>query len=93
MNRPYLKLAAKDPVLSESVFTIGYPFGTPAKVSPNARVSISNPAKQSYLTTLDVFEGNSGSPVFNLKNEVVGILIAGTPSSKVLVLRFKDLNL
>lgn len=81
MNRPYLKMAAQAPVLHEGVFTIGFPFGTPAKVSPNARVTISNLAKQSYLTNLDVFEGNSGSPVFNQKNEVIGILIAGTPSA------------
>lgn len=85
MKRPFLKLSDKDPVLNEGVFTIGYPFGTPAKISFNAKVSVSNPAQQSFLTNLDVFEGNSGSPVFNQKNEVVGILIAGTPSSNTVV--------
>lgn len=84
MNRSYLKLANTAPALNEGVLTVGYPFGTPAKVSPNGRVSLNNPQRQSFLTTLDVFEGNSGSPVLNLKNEVVGILVAGTPSSNTI---------
>lgn len=81
LNRPFLKLSKKEPVLNENVYSIGYPFGTPAKLSSNARVSLSNPDRQSFLTTLDVFYGNSGSPVFNSENEVIGILVAGTPSA------------
>lgn len=81
MNRPFLKLANQEPALRETLFTIGYPFGTPAKISPRGQVKLTNPLRQSFITTLDVFEGNSGSPVFNAKNEVVGILVAGTPSN------------
>lgn len=81
MDRPFLKLANQEPALNEALFAIGYPFGTAAKISPNGHVKIKNPLRQSFITTLDVFEGNSGSPVFNTKNEVVGILVAGTPSS------------
>jgi len=59
---------------------IGYPLGSPAKLSPNAKILLNNPSRQSFITNLDAFDGNSGSPVFNSSREVVGILVAGTPS-------------
>jgi len=60
---------------------IGYPLGTPMKLAKNARVIFNNEEAQSFITNLDAFEGNSGSPVFNEKNEVSGILVNGTPMS------------
>lgn len=69
------------PLRSTDVFSmIGHPFGLPSKLSRNARVLKNDLSRGSFLTNLDAFEGNSGSPVFNSKNEVVGILVGGTPS-------------
>jgi V8-like Glu-specific endopeptidase len=59
---------------------IGYPMGMPAQLAGNGRILMDNKARESFVTNLDAIEGNSGSPVFNSKNEVVGILIGGTPS-------------
>lgn len=85
LNRPVtdrepLKIAAGGLSANEKLSMIGYPLGTPAKLSWNARVLLDDPARESFITNLDAFEGNSGSAVFNSANEVVGILIGGTPS-------------
>lgn len=71
--------------LGEAVAMIGYPFGTPVKYTDSARVTIDNPQRNSFLTSLDALEGNSGSPVFNAAHEVVGILVGGTPSANTYV--------
>lgn len=62
---------------NEKVFTIGHPLGMPLMLSPNAVVS-SNSSELQFKASLDSFEGNSGSPVFNTKTfEVEGILVNG----------------
>ncbi len=77
-RRP-LKLAP-GPLSPREIFSmIGHPHGTPAKLSHGARLLLDNPQRESFITTLDAFEGNSGSAVFNARDEVVGILVAGTP--------------
>lgn len=63
----------------DQVTMIGHPIGQPAKLSRDAFVLLNNLNSQSFITNLDAFEGNSGSPVFNARNEVVGILTGGTP--------------
>jgi V8-like Glu-specific endopeptidase len=89
LNRPVLgrtplKLSS-DPVKKNDVLSmVGYPLGTPAKSSTNGRVLVNDAAKEIMVTTLDSFEGNSGSPVLNAKKEVVGILIGGFPSDSFL---------
>lgn len=62
-----------------SLSTLGHPFGGPLKFMNAAHVRADNPARSSFITTLDGLEGNSGGPVMNVANEVVGILIGGTP--------------
>lgn len=64
---------------SDQFSMIGYPLGTPAKRSSAAPVLLNNIKRQSFITTLDAFEGNSGSVVLNARNEAVGILVGGTP--------------
>lgn len=80
-NRTPMKLNAAAVSNSDVFSMIGHPFGLPSKLSQNARLLRNDPNRQSFLTSLDAFEGNSGSPVFNAKNEVVGILVGGTPSA------------
>jgi V8-like Glu-specific endopeptidase len=58
------------------VFTIGHPWGLPAKYSGMAKVGHSH-FSVSFSSTLDTLRGNSGGPVFNEQSEVVGILMAG----------------
>lgn len=70
----------------EEVFMIGHPLGIPSTLSHDAQVLYNNPQRESFITNLDAFSGNSGSAVFNLDNQVIGILIAGTPLPEL----FKD---
>lgn len=73
-----LKLNFKGVQNGESVFAVGHPSGLPAKYSGQSKVfDVSNPYH--FRVNLDTLGGNSGSPVFNTKNEVVGILVAGHP--------------
>lgn len=83
-DRMPLKLSTSEVRVGEPLFMLGHPMGMPLKLSPNAKVLLNNSARESFLTSLDAFEGNSGSPVFNSKNEVVGILIGGTPSESLI---------
>ncbi len=78
-GRTPLKIAKKEAKLGDAVTMIGHPMGLPLKYTSNARVFRGEEGR-SFLTNLDAFAGNSGSPVFNFKNEVVGVLIAGNPA-------------
>jgi hypothetical protein len=80
-DRTPFPLAAAAPAPGEKLTMLGHPFGTPLKASPGARVTLDDPARASFLTTLDAFEGNSGSVVLNERGEAVGILVGGTPSA------------
>jgi hypothetical protein len=65
-------IARKD----DRLLIMGHPMGLPLKVASNARV-IKN-GKKFFATNLDSFQGNSGSPVFNVNTgEVEGILVRG----------------
>ena len=80
LGRTPFKLASVRPGIGSMLSVIGYPFGTPVKIADQGRVTSDNPSRDSFLTSLDAFSGNSGSPVFNGGNQVVGILVGGTPS-------------
>lgn len=67
----------------ERLKMIGHPLGLPSVLSQNARIFENDPNKSYYVTNLDAFEGNSGSAVFNSKNQIVGVLISGTPSENL----------
>jgi V8-like Glu-specific endopeptidase len=79
-DRDHLKIAKSDVTVGDSVSMYGSPLGMPTKFTNNAKVLENIPTKNAFTTNLDAFEGNSGSPVLNDKNEVVGILISGSPS-------------
>jgi len=76
------------------IFVMGHPSGLPLKIAGNAEVIKINETMQvtfpnggqsnylnkdySFLTNLDTFHGNSGSPVINAKTLLVeGILVSG----------------
>lgn len=60
----------------DSLYVIGHPLGLPLKIADGATVIDRN--DPNFLSaTLDTYAGNSGSPVFNGKDELVGILARG----------------
>ena len=79
LDRAPLELAPQSSPLRGDLKMIGYPLGTPAKLAKGGRVLVDDASKQQFTTTLDAFEGNSGSPVLNSRNQVVGILVSGEP--------------
>lgn len=78
-RRP-LTLSAAPLSLTENLAMLGHPWGTPLKLTTSGKILINELGRQQFITNLDAFGGNSGSPVFDHKKEVVGILIGGTPS-------------
>jgi len=88
INRKNAGLSARTPLL-----VIGHPSGIPLKLAGDARVIaastdvyVNNAGMNmkwvdkgyAFLTNLDTFHGNSGSPVFNLDTLLVeGILVSG----------------
>ncbi|MBL6991078.1 MAG: trypsin-like peptidase domain-containing protein [Bacteriovoracaceae bacterium] len=60
-----------------NLVVIGHPFGLPLKVADGGRVR-SNYKQYSFVTTLDAYHGNSGSPVIDEETGIVeGILVKG----------------
>lgn len=78
LERPALKISsALNLKIDEDVYMIGYPYGLPQKIALNAGI-IKNNHPNYFYTSLDAFQGNSGSPVFSLStNEVIGVLVSG----------------
>jgi Trypsin-like peptidase domain len=62
---------------NEKLYVIGYPSGLPVKITPGGEVYVNdNPFY--FLTNLDTYGGNSGSPVFNANTHLIeGILVRG----------------
>lgn len=56
---------------SERVFAIGAPLGLPLKFSGMGTLASDGTA------SLDVFTGNSGSPIFNEQQQMIGLLLGG----------------
>lgn len=62
---------------SSSLLVIGHPTGLPQKISSGGRVTRNSEAT-TFSATLDTFQGNSGSAVFDARTGLVeGILIQG----------------
>jgi S1-C subfamily serine protease len=68
---------SKDLQPGTPVYMIGHPMGLPQKAALNASMQ-GDHQPQFFYTTLDAFQGNSGSPVFDREtNRVIGILVSG----------------
>jgi V8-like Glu-specific endopeptidase len=56
---------------------IGHPSGLPQKVSDDGQI-LNNKEEDFFVTNLDTFGGNSGSPVVDLNSGMIeGILVRG----------------
>lgn len=71
--QPYEKIENKS-----SVYSIGYPLGAPKKMSTGIVRQAEDEESKALIAELDVFSGNSGSPVFDSKtHQLIGILSGG----------------
>jgi hypothetical protein len=71
-----VKLSEKPIYLDQPVYILGHPCGLPLKYSSGAQVRGINGV--CFSADLNVYSGNSGSPVFDCKtHEVIGIVVRG----------------
>lgn len=80
-SREPLKISHAINNKNDSVFILGHPLGLPMKYAGGAKITDDlRQQSPSLMTNLDAFAGNSGSPVFNRKKEVIGVLVGGSPN-------------
>ena len=66
-----------NPLINSKTFIAGYPSGLPLKIT-NSGIVQKNDSSYAFDTDLDIFQGNSGSPVFDsLTGKVLGITSHG----------------
>lgn len=71
------------PTVSAPLGVVGSPLGLPLKLAGNARVIDPFPDKDYFKANLDIFGGNSGGPVVNMRTGIVeGIAVRGSRGSK-----------
>lgn len=77
VNIPPATIVKKAPKEGDDVYALGYPIGSPKKKADGKiRKVVSEP--ELYNSNLDVYQGNSGSPVFSSKtHELIGIISTG----------------
>ena len=80
-NIPSQRISQLDPNplkgASDKIYVIGHPCGIPMKIGLNGSIR-DNTNPNFFVSTLDTYGGNSGSPVFKAaNNKVIGILIKG----------------
>lgn len=80
LDRAPLKLTSSRPTPGSSISMIGHPLGGP-KISVAGKV-LSNEATYDRAAASG-FDGNSGSPVFDSRGAVFGILVRGYPPSLI----------
>jgi hypothetical protein len=73
-----LAVKRSNPAVGTPLYVVGYPTGLPEKLAAGATVRALTP--YFFTSNLDVFAGNSGSPVLDARtNEVVGVVVRGNP--------------
>lgn len=88
-HAPAVKLAKSAPKVGDAIYIVGYPYGITRTTTKGfiaaINIPIQHPSTDYYMTSdiLDITTagGNSGSPVFNAKGELVGVLWGGFTSS------------
>ncbi|MGZ3771580.1 MAG: trypsin-like serine peptidase [Bdellovibrio sp.] len=78
-DRNFLEMdfSPNSPSMETPTFAVGHPSGLPLKVTLDGRV-LRNNNPYSFDTDLDIFQGNSGSPVFDQNTgKVIGITSHG----------------
>ena len=77
-TRPILEWESSKSLPKDTeVYMLGHPSGLPKKVAVNASIT-ENSNNYYFFTSLDSFQGNSGSPVFNFEtHKVIGVTVSG----------------
>jgi hypothetical protein len=73
VERVAASLAVSPVKAGASIYALGFPLGLPMKFVDGAMVL--GGAEHRFTATLDVFTYNSGSPVFNAKDELIGLAV------------------
>ena len=78
-GRAGLVYATEDTLVAKTnVAVVGHPSGLPMKIASDAFVTINDRSTPFFVTNLDTFGSNSGSPVINTTSyQVEGILVRG----------------
>ncbi len=72
-GREPVTISKKNVYYEEPIYAIGFPCGLPQKYAPGAVVD--EVTKAYFMSKMDVYSGNSGSPVFDKEtHELVGIV-------------------
>jgi hypothetical protein len=70
------KLSGKRIFSDQPVYVIGHPVGLPLKYTAGA--SVRDAHETYFVANLNIYSGNSGSPIFNRDtNEVIGMVVRG----------------
>lgn len=77
-NYPPAKLEFRAPSVGDRVYILGYPLGVALKLSDQSKVTKIPNRANSFQHELDTFSVNSGSPVFNSENRIIGVHTRGT---------------
>lgn len=72
-----IKIAKNEPLFQDRVISLSYPLGLPLK-SDQGFITRNESNLLFFETQLDTFTGSSGSGLFNIRGELVGILSSGT---------------
>lgn len=76
LREPLEVAYAKEPRVGQQVAAVGHPMGLATKVTAG---SVREAGAERYFNTdLDIYRGNSGSPVVNRAGEVLGIVSRGS---------------
>lgn len=78
LNRPVLAWEKSAALHNgNEIYMLGYPMGLPEKLAINADIT-DNANRYFFYTSLDSFQGNSGSPIFNFEtHKIIGVLVSG----------------
>lgn len=81
-RQPFSVHSVRSAEYGEEVHALSYPYGGPAKVI-NDSVVRSAPMDQSFfVTNIDGFVGNAGSPVFSANHDLLGFIVRGDQNLK-----------
>ena len=83
----FSKINENEPTQGQQVLTIGFPFGTQLQDIEKTRIQANNASggiarnnnKYTFGFTAVAYQGASGSPVFDRKGRLIGVLCSGIP--------------